>query len=91
MAIDGDFQPKCLRACEFPEGVVPYYNCPGPQARIIDATDVMGVAEWASPEEIERIDRPVEVRMACGNAAMRGLDPYTAKAVDSVEDGLKKL
>jgi hypothetical protein len=89
---NGDRLPKCQQPCEFPEGITPYYNCPGPKTYVVGATDITGLPDGLTGEVVERIGKPVDVRV-CGNAAIRGIDPeaanFMAKSIDSVEDSLK--
>jgi hypothetical protein len=79
--------PKCQQQCEFPEGVFPYYNCDGPRQVVVGATDVTGLSEDLSAEDLETLGRPVDVRV-CGNAALQGIDPLMAKRLKQVNKTL---
>lgn len=68
--------PKCGKRCEFPDGVVPRYNCAGEKLHtdkhVVTERDAEGIEKPGSRWEFK------DEFVACGNAALKGIDPFMA-------------
>lgn len=69
--------PKCQAKCQFPDGVVPRYNCAGVKLMSIEDEREFFAEELQTerPEELE----PRYDFVMCGNAALRSIDFFQAE------------